>query len=71
MSGTTMAFLIVAVVILGSIISEHLKKQRLQHSNGLDDKSEGRIRELEERVAVLEKLATDKRVRLADEIDSL
>lgn len=36
-----------------------------------DLEREARIKKLEERVAVLEKIATDKRMHLVDEIDNL
>jgi hypothetical protein len=38
---------------------------------GLADAADARIRKLEARIQVLERIVTDKRIGLADEIDSL
>lgn len=63
---------IVAIGTLGGIYSQHQKnKHKAQQHQSLNKESEKRINDLEERVRVLEKIATDKRSRLSDEIDSL
>ena len=86
MEGTTFVLIIVVMGMVTGIIMEWLKRGRNQSSGlninklvselGLDDvdgfkKYREKIANLEERVQVLEKLATDKKHNLADEIDRL
>lgn len=74
MSGTTLAFLIVATVMATAVIKEYLKtkgKEAASRASGLDDESSARIKSLEERVRVLERIVTDKSTRLHEEIDAL
>ena len=63
---------IVAITMVAGIIQRKMsldkaKLEQLKDGN-VDDE---RLKSLEERVVVLERLATDKSVRLRDEIDGL
>ena len=74
MSGTTMAFAIVAIVMVSAIIQFWLKTRRKEAESqaaNLDNDATKRIEDLEERVQVLERIATDKGTRLKEEIDAL
>ncbi len=63
---------IVAIAMVAGIIQRKmsLDKAKLKQAKdgGADD---ARLKSLEERVVVLERLATDKKARLRDEIDGL
>lgn len=71
MSGTFWFVLgIIAIVTAGRIASESLKtKRKLAESNSAEQ--DARINDLEERIKTLERIVTDKRSKLADEIDAL
>jgi len=74
MNGTTMAFAIVAVVMVAATLQTWLKtraKEAESKSADLDDQAKSKIAELEKRVQVLERIATDKGARLKEEIDAL
>jgi len=74
MSGTTMAFAIVAIVMVAGIINKWLgtrAKEADLKAQGLGAEAEARIDTLEKRVQVLERIATDKGARLKEEIDAL
>jgi len=74
MSGTTMAFAIVAIVMISATINRWLNtraKEAAHKAQGLDKAAEARIEKLEQRVQVLERIATDKGARLKEEIDAL
>ena len=69
-----MVVLIVAIVVIGRVFSDRYRK-RQRHGEGVDTADTARlkseIQQLKERIATLERLAVDKRQRLADEIDAL
>jgi len=77
MSVYTMVFCIVAVVMVTSIIQKWLKVRELSVRNNADASQDvsgeiqAQIEALEERVKVLERIATDKSSRLKEEIDAL
>ena len=74
MSGTTMVVFIVAIVMCTEAFRQWTKskaKQAEAEKAGLSDEAKGRINDLEERVRVLERIATDKGARLKEEIDAL
>ena len=65
---------IVFVSIVGSIVSRAIKsKERIAiaRAEGSAEKGSSLYTELEERVQVLERIVTDKRERLKEEIDAL
>ena len=69
-----LALLIPIVAIISTNIRKvHERKLDMlaNQTAGLADEADARIRRLEARVQVLERIATDKRIGLADEIDSL
>jgi len=69
-----MVVAIVAVVMMAGIANRYMKLQTEKTKYKMDDglvEKLGRIDKLEERVRVLEKIITNKKVSLADEIDSL
>ena len=74
MTGTTMVVMIVALVMCGEAI-KHWSKAKAKEANarsaGLNDDAKKQIADLEERVRVLERIATDKGSRLREEIDAL
>lgn len=71
MSVFTMVVLIVLIVTIGRIY-ESQKKARLQSPlSGENRRLEAEVTRLNERIAVLERLATDPSKRLSDEIESL
>jgi hypothetical protein len=61
---------IIAIVTAGRIASESLKTKR-KLAEGHSEKQEARINDLEERIKTLERIITDKRTSLSNEIDSL
>ena len=72
----TVALCIVAVVMLSNVLLTYIKtKHQRTHSDELEQRLyalENRDQsDLEERVANLERIVTDKRSTLKDEIDSL
>ena len=68
----TMIAVIVSVTIIGGVITTWIKSKEKNAESGKDtQKVDARIIALEERVKVLERLATDKRHRLSEEIDAL
>jgi hypothetical protein len=70
----TMVVAIVAIVMCLSAFKHWAEAQARKAEAagaGLDDKAQAKINDLEERVQVLERIATDKGVRLKDEIDAL
>lgn len=62
---------IVAIGVLGGVLSEYFKSKRKVAETATNSQADERIKQLEERVKVLERLATDKGSRLSDEIDQL
>lgn len=74
MNQYTMVFLIV-VTVMSSLAFKHWMQMKSEQArskmNELGDEASRKIAELEERVRVLERIATDKSARLSDEIDSL
>jgi len=69
-----MVVAIVLVSIVGGIVSSFIKsRERIAIARaGSNDETQGRnYAALEERIQVLERLATDKRQQLKDEIDAL
>lgn len=73
-SWAIMVVLIIAISVFGKVLSEHLRAKRKAEArlNGEDStRMRAEIAQLKDRIATLERLATDKRLRLADEIDAL
>ncbi|PCI64790.1 MAG: hypothetical protein COB37_00420 [Kordiimonadales bacterium] len=70
----TMIIVIVAIVFGTGLIKSWLKtrqKEAATHTHSLDKEAKEKIAGLEERIQVLERIATDKGARLKDEIDAL
>lgn len=74
----TMPFIVAIVAIIGGLFYSayeqkmKLKMKEAQHKNtGVDLQTQEELKKLKERVAVLEKIVTDKNYALKDEIDSL
>ena len=65
---TCVAFIVMISVVALVSISAKSKNARTREQ---DEATDRRIAELEERVKVLEKLATDRGARLREEIDAL
>ncbi|MEE4349759.1 MAG: hypothetical protein V2J26_05975 [Pacificimonas sp.] len=66
--------LIVAIILIGVVISTMMQKQNkaeTQKSNSEKDALRREIGELKQRIQTLERIATDKSRRLADKIDAL
>ncbi len=70
-----MVVLIVAIVVMGRVISDRYRARRRAGAEPADAAESTRLRseinQLKERIATLERLAVDRRTRLADEIDAL
>ena len=70
-----MVVLIVAIVVIGRVFSD---RYRNRHGRSVDtgtaaenSRLKAEMQQLKDRIATLERLAVDKRQRLADEIDAL
>jgi hypothetical protein len=61
----------VTAVIGGIYFEKQKSKERIELARLNSGADNGRLKQLEERVEVLERLATDKRSRLKEEIDAL
>ena len=73
-SWAIMIVMIVAISVFGRVLAEHLRAKRKAEARFGDEDStrmRAEIAQLKDRIATLERLATDKRLRLADEIDAL
>lgn len=68
-----MVVLIVAISVFGKVILQYMKqKDRARPDAEIEnDRLRGEIGNLKDRIATLERLATDRRQLLADEIDAL
>lgn len=69
-----MVVLIVAIAVFGTMMKERYKQRARSgdpQSAAENDRLRAEIADLKDRIVVLERLATDKRSRLADEIDAL
>lgn len=69
-----MVITIVAITTAASVVTRWLKVREKEAENkgvSLSDDQEKKIKELEERVQTLERIATDKSERLRAEIDGL
>ena len=68
-----MVVLVVAISVFGKIILQYMKqKGRTRPDAEIEnDRLRGEIGNLKDRIATLERLATDRRQLLADEIDAL
>lgn len=63
---------VTVVGIVGGIVMERMKsKERIELARLNSGADNDKLKQLEERVEVLERLATDKRQRLKEEIDAL
>jgi len=74
MDGKILALFIVAIVFGSMTIKEWLKHKSREAQRGDSAETKAlkeQVADLEERVRVLERLATDKRERLKEEIDAL
>lgn len=84
MNSYEMVVLIIAIVVIGRIVAAKYgidtgRGRRSRRSGSFEDgqalaendRMRGEIGQLKERIATLERLAVDKRSRLADEIDAL
>lgn len=70
----TMVVAIVSIVAIAGLIKHGQKMRALKKGGGISPETEantGRIEKLEERIKVLEKIVTDRRAKLADDIDAL
>ncbi|WP_262694676.1 hypothetical protein [Kordiimonas aquimaris] len=68
----TMIAVIVSVTVIGGVVTTWIKSKEKNQENGNEAADvNARVQALEERVKVLERLATDKRHRLSEEIDAL
>ena len=74
MQSYEMVVAIVAIVMVASVVNHWIKSKAFKGSpklaKALQDKVK-QVEDLEKRVATLEKIVTDKRHKLADEIDNL
>jgi membrane protein implicated in regulation of membrane protease activity len=68
-----MVVLIVLITVFGGIVRQYLKaRDRARPEAELEnERLKGEIGNLKDRIATLERLATDRRQLLADEIDAL
>lgn len=68
-----MVVLIVAITVFGKVIMQYLRQRDRQRPDAEleNDRLRGEIGNLKDRIATLERLATDRRQLLADEIDAL
>lgn len=69
-----MVVIIVALVTLGSVLKAGVGKKRQAHGDAaIQENAQLRteMAQLKDRIATLERLAVDRRQRLADEIDAL
>ncbi|HXV74196.1 MAG TPA: hypothetical protein VD713_05645 [Sphingomonadales bacterium] len=69
-----MVVAVVAIAVVAGVIRHGQKMRALRKAGGISPETEAnarRIEKLEERVKVLEKIATDRRSRLSDDIDNL
>ncbi|WP_440055687.1 hypothetical protein ACSLBF_05955 [Pseudoalteromonas sp. T1lg65] len=76
MSGTTMVFLIVLIVVGGGIVSEIYKKRldlkkHLAKSSKEDEALKAELSALKKRIEVLEQLVTDEGYQLKKDIQNL
>ena len=71
MSGTTMVFLIVLVSIIGGTLNNWISSKKKIAKSAMVNANDDTIKALEERVATLERIVTDKGTMLRDEIDAL
>lgn len=65
---------LVSIAIAGGIIRQAIVARQAKHNASLDQEILARlekVEKLEKRVKVLEKIVTDKKTKLADEIDNL
>ena len=70
----TMVVVIVVVTMTAGVINHWLKSRHTKVNPAEMDEINhrlGRLEKLEKRVTVLEKIVTDKKTKLADEIDNL
>jgi hypothetical protein len=83
-AGVLSVLIVVVGSVVGTIWSANLRAQRglrkdwmgneipiERQDNGVNEALLNEVQELRERVKVLERIATDKRVQLADEIEDL
>ena len=72
MSGTTLAFAIVTVVLLAKLVQTWIESRNQQPEIDEDwQDTLDKIERLEERIQVLERIVTENRYDLKREIDSL
>jgi hypothetical protein len=65
------AFVVLIVMVSVVIMVSVSARSKNQRARGANAEADERIQALEERVRVLEKLATDRSARLREEIDAL
>ena len=70
-----MVVLIVAIVVIGRVFTNRYRHRGERHDDPAVAAENARLRneiqQLKDRIATLERIAVDKRHRLADEIDAL
>jgi cell division protein FtsB len=68
-----MVVLVVAITVFGRIIMQHMRNRERQapDAEAENRRLKSEVDELKQRIATLERIAVDKRHRLADEIDAL
>ena len=65
---------IVLIVVFGGVVMQWIKNRFAQESKDLSEEVSRKLKKmdkLEQRVRVLEKIVTNKKVKLAEEIESL
>lgn len=63
---------IVAIVSIAGVVTEFLKARAGKEESGADvDETQAQIKELEERIRVLERIVTESKFDLRKEIDKL
>jgi hypothetical protein len=82
-AGVLSVLIIVVGSVIGTVMSAKLRAERglrkdwmgseipIERDNSVNEALVNEVQELRERVKVLERIATDKRVHLADEIEDL
>ena len=67
----TMVVLIVFIACTTSLAGQYIKRRKRKLDGELEDQLRGEIDRMNERIAVLEQIVTDKKYRLSDEIAGL
>lgn len=74
MDAEIMVVAIVSIVMVAGVLNRWLKTKEITANSGLNAEVESKldkVDQLEERIAVLEKIVTNKKVKLAEDIENL